>query len=107
MTFDELEGTELVAHDGQSLGIITRNRFDPRSISNQYGQHGSQYSHLSILNQFGQYGSEYSHLSPFNMFTSTPPSILRNGQFLGFLTANQFCNPRIDVEEFRDLLDSI
>ena len=90
-----LEGALIFADDGQFLGKITSNRFDVNSIGNQFGLYGSRFSVTSIFNEFGTYGSRFSILSPFNDFTFSPPLILINGTFVGFLTTNRFKFPGI------------
>ena len=89
------EGASIIADDGQFLGIVTSNKFDARSINNQFGQHGSKFSSLCIFNEFGQYGGKFSSLSPFNEFTSTPPKIITKDQRWAYLTTNKFLRPRV------------
>ena len=50
----------IYAPDGQYLGNLNANRYDPNSISNPYGQYGSRYSPNSVNNPYGQYGNPYS-----------------------------------------------
>ncbi len=97
--YETLLGAKLFAHDGQYLGTVSRDKYDPESISNQYGQYGGFYGLYSIFNQYGQYGSKYSRLSPFNAYSSTPPRVLLDGQYVGQLSANTYLRDRIDVEE--------
>lgn len=85
----------LVANDGQYLGKISLNQYDPESISNSFGSYGNQYSSTSIYNQYGNYGSPYSSLSPFNQYTSTPPSIYLHGQFFGYLSKNPYLGTNV------------
>ena len=93
----QLEGSRIVANDGQFLGVITRNQFAANSILNEFGAHGSQFRQESIFNTFGQYGSEFSQLSPFNRFAQSPPLIIApNGARVAFLTKNQFKTPCVD-----------
>ena len=94
-----LEGAEIYASDGTFLGTITRNRFDPKSIGNQFGSYGSRYNSTSILNQYGSYGSQYSALSPFNRYTNSPPRIVLNGRLMAYLTINPYLSPRVDPQE--------
>lgn len=103
---NHLDGAELRAADGTFLGKITRNAFDTESISNQYGNYGNQYSSTSIFNEYGQYGGTYSNLSPFNEYSRTPPSILKNGQIVSYLTNNQFISPRVDPENLKAWLQN-
>jgi len=85
----------LEANDGTFLGKLNPNEYDSESIFNEYGNFGSEYSPTSIFNQYGSYGGEYSSLSPFNEYSSTPPKIVVNGQFIAYLTVNEYLSPRI------------
>ena len=55
---------KIYANDGTYLGNLNQNRYDPNSVSNPYGPHGSRYSPDSINNRYGEYGSPYSPQSP-------------------------------------------
>ena len=66
----------ILSSDGQFLGKLSLNRYDPDSISNNYGLYGSRFSATSIKNRYSTYGSPYSSLSPFNAYTTTPPSYI-------------------------------
>ena len=59
---------QLYAPNGQFLGNVNSNRFDPNSIANPYGQYGYPYSPNSINNQYGQYGNPYSPNSVRNPY---------------------------------------
>ena len=104
--FDRLLGASIIAHDGAPLGIISKDKYASDSISNSYGPYGSEYSATSIFNKYGKYGGEYSALSPFNKYTSTPPKVIRDGTFLGYLTANEYLPNRIDANEFAAWLNT-
>lgn len=54
--------------DGQYLGNLNNNQFDPNSVNNPFGQYGSQFSPNSVNNQFGKYGSPFSPYSANNPF---------------------------------------
>ena len=69
-------GPKLFGSDGQFLGNLNSNRFDPNSVSNPYGQYGSRYSSTSINNPYSQYGSRYSNLSANNPYTNNAPVII-------------------------------
>ena len=58
----------LYAPNGQYLGNLNSNQYDPNSVANPYGQYGSQYSPNSINNPYGQYGSQYSPNSVRNPY---------------------------------------
>lgn len=59
---------QIYAPDGQYLGNLNSNRYDPNSVSNPYGQYGSRYSPNSINNPYSQYGSPYSPNSVRNPY---------------------------------------
>jgi hypothetical protein len=92
----------IVANDGQFLGKLSLNKFDPESILNPYGLYGSVYSATSIYNQYSTYGSPYSSLSPFNPYTFTPPIIYLRGRKVGFLSVNPYLNGSIDPNNIND-----
>ena len=80
----------ILANDGQFLGKLCLNIYDPESILNNYGIYGSPYSAYSINNRYSMYGSQYSSLSPFNPYTTTPPTCYLRGMKAGFLSVNQY-----------------
>lgn len=92
----------IVASDGQFLGKLSLNIYDPESILNPYGLYGSIYSVVSIQNQYSTYGSPYSSLSPFNPYTSTPPTIYLRGVKVGFLSVNQYLYGSVDPNRIQD-----
>jgi hypothetical protein len=59
---------QIYAPNGQYLGNLNSNRYDPNSVANPYGQYGSRYSPNSINNPYGQYGSPYSPNSVRNPY---------------------------------------
>ena len=92
----------IVASDGQFLGKLSLNTYDPESILNPYGIYGNIYSATSIWNQYSAYGSPYSSLSPFNSYTSTPPIIYLRGKKVGFLSVNPYLYGSIDPNRIQD-----
>jgi hypothetical protein len=62
----------IVAPDGKYLGNLNLNRYDPNSVANPYGPHGSRYSPDSVNNPYGQYGSRYSPDSARNPYAIGP-----------------------------------
>jgi len=58
------------SRDGKYLGDADANQFNPNSINNRFGKHGSQFEKDSINNQFGRYGSPYSRDSVNNPYES-------------------------------------
>jgi hypothetical protein len=64
------------SQSGKYLGTLSSNPYDQDSVSNPYGQYGSQYSQDSINNPYGEYGSPYSDKSINNPYATNPPIIL-------------------------------
>ncbi|MNT81225.1 hypothetical protein D3C72_2207950 [compost metagenome] len=64
------------------------NKYDSKSIFNDYGDHGSKYASDSIWNEYGNYGGKFGGYSPFNKFSSTPPMIVKNNSVIGYLSSN-------------------
>lgn len=83
-----IEGAILVANDGTYLGKFSHH-LDSESILNNLGTYGRKHSAKSIWNKYGTYGSKWSSQSPFNNHTSTPPKIIKNRKFIGYLTVNK------------------
>lgn len=69
-------GPKLYGSDGQFLGNLNSNQFDPNSVSNPFGRYGSKFSSTSINNQFSQYGSPFSNQSANNAFATDAPIII-------------------------------
>jgi hypothetical protein len=90
----------LLAQDGQYLGHITNDIYDPSSILNEYGPYGSSYSSTSIFNPYSIYGSEYGQFSINNPYCATPPQLFIRGQLLGHVSRNQFIAHRIPTDAF-------
>lgn len=86
----ELEGAVLISQDRGNtyLGKIT-NRFDDKSIFNEYGNYGSKYADKSIWNDYSQFGGKYSEHSPFNKYSSSPPMIVKGREIIGYLSVNK------------------
>jgi hypothetical protein len=100
----------LLLYGGQGhktfLGCLNCNSMSSGSICNKYGQHGSKYNNESIWNKYGNYGSKYSNTSPWNKYASEPPVIVdRNGNFYGYLTANQYNSKRTTIKLYVQLTD--
>lgn len=62
------ESPRIVAPNGQYLGNLNENRYDPNSVANPYGRYGNPYSPDSINNPYGRYGNPYSPNSAHNPF---------------------------------------
>lgn len=61
---------------GEYLGKYSSNPYDSDSVSNPYGQYGSQYSSQSINNPYSQYGSPYSSESANNPYATDAPVVI-------------------------------
>lgn len=98
INFCSIEDGLIYAQDSdiQFLGRITADQFASDSIMNVAGQYGSSFSSQSIFNEFGPYGSPFSSYSAFNEFANQPPRIIKNRQFVAFLTVNKFRIPSVD-----------
>jgi len=66
----------LVSPQGQYLGNLNSNRFDPNSVANQFGRYGSRFSPDSINNEFGRWGSRFSPDGVRNPFATGGPRIM-------------------------------
>jgi hypothetical protein len=93
------------------LGCLNCDTYNPNSIWNTYGTHGSSYNSKSIWNSYGSYGSEYSNTSPFNTYAIDPPVIVdKDGGFYGYFTVNTYKDKRADfplamtIYKFYDLI---
>jgi len=88
------------------LGCLNCGKYDSGSVCNKYGQHGSKYASESIWNKYGNFGSKYSNESPWNRYASEPPAIVdREGNFYGYLTANQYNSKRTRIKSLVALSD--
>jgi len=58
---NDFNSPKIYAPDGQYLGNLNSNRFDPNSVSNQFGRYGNQFSPDSVNNQFSPYGNPFSN----------------------------------------------
>ncbi len=96
----QLLGSELIAGDGIFLGVVSKNRLDPNSLGNSFGNFGNRYSSTSIFNPYSQYGNKFSIYSPFNELSTAPPVFIKHGRELGKLTVNSHISNRIDPEKF-------
>jgi hypothetical protein len=68
VTLARAQGIQLYGPNGQYLGNLNDNPFDPNSVNNQFGRYGSQFSPDSIRNPYSRWGSEFSPDSPHNPF---------------------------------------
>jgi hypothetical protein len=76
--FNKIEAQSLHLYGGENqdvyLGCLNCNKYDSKSIWNEYGTYGSKYNSNSIWNKYGTYGDAYSDYSPWNKFASEPPA---------------------------------
>jgi hypothetical protein len=88
----QIGSPELFAADGEYLGNVNANQFDPNSIANPFGRYGSPYAADSVNNPFGRYGSQFSSTGAANPYatTNTPIVISPDGTYLGRYSANKF-----------------
>ncbi len=94
-------GGEVSGDDDEFLGSLT-NQFDPLSVLNPSGRHGSPFSATSMYNPFSDYGSQFLPLSAFNRFSTTPPRLFVNGFFVAFVSKNtSILTPRVDPDALR------
>ncbi len=93
-TISTAQEVKLYGEDGTYLGKVSKNKYDPESISNPYGQYGSKYSSTSVNNEYSQYGSQYSSQSATNPYSNNAPKIIgtdgNGSQYLGRESANQY-----------------
>lgn len=76
---------------GVYLGRLSTNRYQPDSVANPYGPHGSPYSPRSVNNPHSVWGSPYSTRSATNPYTSRAPRLYsEDGTYLGRLSANPY-----------------
>jgi hypothetical protein len=99
LSADSVSGSQLKTQSGVFLGNVNRDKFDPDSLLNPYGQYGNRYSAESIFNVYSQYGSPYGSESPYNKFSTTPPMFVKNGEALGYLTVNKYLTPRLAPDD--------
>ena len=60
----------IIAPNGQYLGTLNNNPYDPNSVADPYGPYGSPYAPNSINNPYGPYGSPYSPQSATNPYST-------------------------------------
>ena len=73
------------------LGQYSTNPYETDSVSNPYGEYGSEYSEDSIKNPYSKYGSKYSSESVNNPYaTDTPKLYDSDGNYRGKLSNNKY-----------------
>lgn len=106
LTIEQLEGSMIIAEDGEPLGRITTNCLASDALCNEFGRYGNEFNSKSIFNQFGAYGNEFSQKSPFNQFTRTPPKIYKDGKVVAVLSRNASLTPRVEPRWLIGMLKS-
>lgn len=90
----QVAGASIIASGGLFLGRLTVST-DLLSVLNPLGLHGSLVGALSINNVLGLYGSLSGALSAKNPGAATPPTLVRDGVTIGYLTTNPLKTPGI------------
>ncbi len=76
---------------GDYLGQLTVNPYEPGSVSNPYGEHGSSYAPDGINNPASPYGNPYSPDSISNPYSTNPPRLYdSDGNYHGTLSDNPY-----------------
>ncbi len=81
---------QLWAANGQFLGLLSSNQYDPNSICNPNGMYGSSWSATSIRTEYSMYGAEYGVYSAYNPYCVQPPAIVFQNQIVLVVTRNQY-----------------
>lgn len=81
---------QLWANNGQFLGLLSSNQYDPNSICNPNGIYGSSCSATSIRAEYSMYGGEYGMHSPYNPYCLNPPVIFYRNQRVLVVTRNTY-----------------
>ena len=97
-------GAQIVASDGQLLGKVSGNPYDPDSIVSETGSYGSGASSSSIWNRLGQYGNETGPKSAFNDFSTGPPQLVKGKEVIGYVTTGSLSVRRVNPLELRSWL---
>jgi len=99
----DLSHVSLWTNDGSTfLGYIDTSLSND-SLSSRIGPYGSVTSMNSIWNSIGPYGSSTSMLSPWSTITTTPPIIIVDGNFAGYLTVG-FMEPSFHPNDLAEAL---
>jgi hypothetical protein len=93
----QLLGCRIIAADGTYLGLVWADSTHPHSIINEWGQYGFDRSPTSFFNTSSAYGGPKGTFSPFNKTSPNPPTLLREGKFVLYVTENSKLMPRVSV----------
>lgn len=88
---------EVMGYDNAFLGAVI-NGLEENSICNQF-TYGSQFTE-SIFNRFGVYGGQTSPYGAYNPSAEKPPVLLKDGEFVAFISKNRQFKHRIDPDTF-------
>lgn len=90
----------------QFLGCLNCSRFEPSSVWNKLGPHGSEFDEATIWSKTGIYGSQHKPLSPWHKHTFNAPEIRdKDGNSYGRFTRNLH-GDRTKVESLLWILDN-
>lgn len=99
LSLRDLDGVAvLIANDGTYLGQISSNSLGYESVCNRLGQYGSDLGYNSVRNKLSPYGSAIGAQSAYNALASSPPSIILQGQAVGYLTKNRLLPGALDPD---------
>lgn len=87
---DIARGAKVIAQDGENtyLGEVS-NYYSSDSIFNEYGTYGNEYSETSVFNSSGSFGSSFDQYSARNPQSSEPPMLIKDQNFVGYLSSNK------------------
>ncbi|MEJ2746251.1 MAG: hypothetical protein P8123_11310 [bacterium] len=102
----QLKGAKVYAQDPKKtyLGSLT-GEVEYDSIFNQVGPHGSKVSKTSIWNVTSPFGVDSGEYSAFNPVTKTPPTMVKAGKVVGYITVNKSIDNRISPRFLKSLKD--
>lgn len=92
----QLKGAKIYAQDPAKtyLGSMT-GQVNKDSIFNQVGPYGNFMSKTSIWNIMSPFGNEIGEYSAFNPMSKKPPTMVKDGEVVGYVTVNQSIDNRI------------
>jgi len=102
----QLKGAKVYAQDPEKtyLGSLT-GQVNQDSVFNEAGPYGSVVSQTSIWNVTSQFGTDSGQYSVFNPVTKKPPTMVKNGKVMGYITVNQSIDNRISPRFLKSLKD--
>jgi hypothetical protein len=102
----QLKGAKIYAQDPEKtyLGSLT-GEVKKDSIFNQVGPYGSKVSKSSIWNIMSPFGIETGEYSAFNPVSKKPPTMVKDGKVMGYVTVNQSIENRISPRFLKSLKD--